>query len=594
MESPVLLCALLMFTVLYWHGFFLVDYLLRKHAPTWYGRLQREDELRKLIPLILGIVRMAIGLVVSLPACVQAARTTPWGVNQPLNTAGQICVVSQVGVWLNEVPQVRFYSFELFVHHILCLLATANIIVMPSMNQIKPLYIYFASLLGDIGPVSVMILRMAGHHISTSRLMYSVASGSTAILIFCRIGCAFYTLTQVLTDPYSLTDWVWVMSIFLYGSYSIYVAFGKLRWLGIIRVDPALYRVTYLCRFAVPISHSLLATGCSLTLLSTLFFYGLYIDRPLYSWEVGLLSLNGLVAVAVGLTGALVVRLVYPQHASRLNPWGTLYLPYGMALTAIWVVLLVANFMEHDAQETILASMGVNVPLFYAVARMAQLYSVKDAAAACNEKPPPDENLIKENLRAARQHAAIFVVSLALVASNVLSLAEAARLAVAACLVVLFKPAWSITAVIAPDVEGFGRICIALMLLVVNPAVVAAVIARFIRADASFVDTVVDSALLGGAILVSIAVSTEKPVLGAKMATKPCKANKFIRYYPLIFVLSSILQGLVIWKFVTFEGHVPEISVGFKNFRSILSNPFTWVGVLQMGSLPVVVMRAMG
>ncbi|KAF4964916.1 hypothetical protein FSARC_7188 [Fusarium sarcochroum] len=594
LSGPVLLSGLLMSSVVYWHAFFIVDYLLLKYTPVLYERLRHTDRLRKLCLLILVIVRMTFGLTVSLPACIQAARTTPWGVDQPLNTAGKVCVVSQLAVWSNELPLIRFYSLELFIHHLLCLVATSNIILSPPTHQIKPLYIYLASLVGDIGPGSVMILRLAGHNISTSRLMYYVALGSTSILIFCRIGCAFYTLTHVLTDPYSLVDWVWVCSVLLFSFYSIYSAGCNLRWLGIIKVDPVRYHITYFSRFIVPISHSFIATACGTTLLSTLFLYGLYLDRPLKPLEIGLLSMNGLVATAFGLTWALVVRILYPHSASKSDPWGRLYLPLGTVLTGVWVWAISTQYTRYVARETILASSAINVPLFYAIAKVAQYYSAKDAAAAYDEKPPWDEGPIKRHLEMARENVAIFVISLALLASSILSLSETARLAIATCLVVQLRLRCNIVPLAAANLSGIAGFWMALLILVLEPGfLIFAITAPFIRCENPSGDIMKNYLLLGGTLLVALTVSREKAVSkSCEAKPKSCRIKKF-HLITLILVFLCILQVIMVRKYLLPEERTPEISVGFKNFRSILSNPFTWLGVLQMSSLPVIVLRGM-
>ncbi|KAF5675957.1 hypothetical protein FHETE_2347 [Fusarium heterosporum] len=155
LSGPVLLSGFLLSSIVYSVVFVVVDSLFRRFAPSFYERLKLKDEVRALNPILLAMVRIAIGVTTTLPSCVQAARTTPWGVDQPLNTAGQVCVVSQLAVWSNELFPVRMYSQELFIHHILCLFSAANIILSPPMHQIKPLYMYYASM-----DVRVDVLRL--------------------------------------------------------------------------------------------------------------------------------------------------------------------------------------------------------------------------------------------------------------------------------------------------------------------------------------------------------------------------------------------------------------------------------------------------
>ncbi|PNP85654.1 hypothetical protein FNYG_00710 [Fusarium nygamai] len=550
LNGPTILSGFLMSSVVYWHVYYLADYLLRKYAPTVHERLKNEDELRKLMPLVITLVRMAFGLTVVLPSCVQAARTTPWGVDQPLNNAGKVCVVSQLAVWSNELPQTRFYSMELFVHHVLCLLATANIILSPPIHQIKPLYIYFGSQCGDLGPGSIMILRMAGHKLKTSKLLYNVSLGSTLLLILGRIGGAFYTLTHVLTDPYNLADWVSALGILVFGSYSTYTAFQHLRRLEIIRVDPVRYKITYLCQFAVPISHSLLAVACSATLLSSLFLYGIYLGRPLSPGETHRLSLHSLIAVALGITGALVARLTYPHNASRSNSWGRF------------------------------------------LASVAQYYAAKDVEVARDAKLPPGDSFIRRHVEIALEHAVIIVILLGILIVNLLSLPEAARLSIAACLVVQLRYRWNITPLAAANIHGLAGTFLAIVIIVFEPGFIAfATTGRFIRLESSWSAIFQNYLLLGGTVMAAISVprsgTAPKPCEAMK---KPCRSKR-VHPITIIFVFFCILQAMLIAKYMTFDGKTPDICPGFVNFRSIFSDVYTWVGALHMASLPVVVLR---
>ncbi|RSL63635.1 hypothetical protein CEP53_004382 [Fusarium sp. AF-6] len=594
LSGPVILCCFCMSSLAYWHVFVAVDYLLYKWAPDVYKRLEREDIVRKLNPYLIMIVRMIIGLFISLPACVQAVHTTPWGVDQPLSTSGQVCVVSQLVVWSNELPVARLFSPELFVHHLMCLGATSNILLSPSVHQIKPLYIYFASLVGDIGPGSVMILKTIGYHPHTSRLMFCVSLASTSILIFCRVGCAFYTVTHVLTDPLNVADWVWVLAVMLFGFYSLYSAFRNLNWLGVIRVHPVQYRVTYFCRFMVPVAHTILGVACGVTLLSTLFLYGLYLDRPLRASEIGLISINGLVAAAIGLTGAIIAGITLPYGSSRSNPWGSHYLQFGILLAGLWAhrITKLTDLVDRD---TILSSLRVNLPLFQAVARVAHFYSAKDAVAASDEKLFLDEAPAKRHLQMMCENITIFVVYLALLASNILTISEAGRLAVAACAVNQLRVCSNTIPLSCEAPHRIARILFSMARIAMDHFVVAFLVAaRHIRSEASWSDVASNYLLLGGTVAASLASKS------AVTIRKPCevvtKVRKTRKWNPavFIFVFMCILQAMLVKKYLFFEAGGREISTGFKNFRAILSDPITWAGVLHLSSLPVVVLSGLG
>ncbi|EWG42068.1 hypothetical protein FVEG_15387 [Fusarium verticillioides 7600] len=593
LNGPTILSGFLMSSAVYWHVYYLAEYLVRKYAPAVHERLKNEDELRKLMPLVITLVRMAFGLTVVLPSCVQAARTTPWGVDQPLNNAGKVCVVSQLALWSNELPQTRFFSMELFVHHILCLLATANVILSPPIHQIKPLYIYFASQLGDLGPGSVMILRMAGYKLKTSKLLYTVSLGSTLLLILGRIGSAVYTLTHALTDPYNLADWVSAVGILVFGSYSTYTAFQHLRRLEIIRVDPVRYKVTYLCQFAVPISHSLLAVACSATLLSSLVLYGIYLGRPLNPGETHRLSLHGLIAVALGITGALVARLAYPHNASRSNPWGRLYVPFGTILT-VACISLISTFTSYMDHNTVMASIGVSLPLFFSLARVAQYYAAKDVEVARDAKLFPGDSFVRRHVEIALEHAVIFVILLGILIVNLLSLPEAARLSIAACLVVQLRYHWGITPLAAADIHGLAGTFLAIVLIVFEPGFIAfATTGRFIRLESAWSAIFQNYLVLGGTVMAAIFVprsgTASRPCETMK---KPCRSKR-IHPITIAFVFFGILQAIMIAKYMTFDRKTPEICPGFVNFRSIFSDFYTWVGALHMALLPVVILRGL-
>ncbi|EEU41034.1 uncharacterized protein NECHADRAFT_34067 [Fusarium vanettenii 77-13-4] len=553
LSGPVILCCFCMSSVAYWHVFVVVDYLLRKWAPDVYKRLEREDIVRKLNPYLIMIVRMIIGLFVSLPACVQAIHTTTWGVYQPLSTSGQICVVSQLVVWSNELPVARLFSPELFVHHLLCLAATSNILISPPVHQIKPLYIYFASLVGDIGPGSADVLH-----------------------------------------PFNLADWVWVLAVMLFGFYSLYSAFRNLKWLGVIRVHLVQYRVTYFCRFMVPVAHTMLGAACGVTLLSALFLYGLYLDRPLRASEIGLISINGLVAAAIGLTGAIITGIALPYGSSRSTPWGSQYLQVGILLAGLWAHRI-TKLTDYVDRETILSSMGVSLPLFQAFARLAHYYSAKDAVAASGEKLYLDETPAKRHLQVMCENITTFLVALALLVFNILTVSEAGRLAVAACAVNQLRVCSNTIPISCKSSQQTARALFTMARIAVDHFVVAFLVAaRHIRPEASWTDVASNSLLLGGTVFASLAsrsaVTIKKPCEVVTKVRKTKKWNPAI----FIFVFMCILQSMLVKKYLSFEAGSREVSVGFKNFRAILSDPITWAGVLHLSSLPVVVLSGLG
>ncbi|KAG8667375.1 hypothetical protein FPOAC2_12538 [Fusarium poae] len=589
MELPncqVLLAGFLISSVIYWNAYFVVDYLLRKLAPNAYRRLE-EDELRKLVPLIFAILRAFFGLTVTFPSCVVAAVTTPWGVDQPLNSHGQFCVVSQAAGWANELALIRFYSFELFVHHIICLLVTSNIIFAPAVHQIKPLYIYYASLVGDVGPVSVTILRLLGYRLQTSKPMYWISLASTMILIFGRIGCALYTLTQVMTDPSNLTDWVWVLSVLLFGSYSIYNAIRNLQRLEIIKVDPRRYRVTYFNQFNIPIANMYLALACSVSLLSTLFLYGIYLDRPLRMGETHLISLHGLIAVAFGLTGALLLKMTRISNLS--DPWGKLYVPSGVLIAGHWTKLITRHTTYVD-RDTLLASMGISIPLFFTFSRVAQYYAVKDALVISDEKRPVDSRYKRLHLESVIEQATIFLLTLCFSTIHGASPSDTARLAICASLILQLRYPGEDPATVENVDETISTLLCPTKLVTSRLLIIS--MTGWYAGNTNDPMNVISPRITLGAI-VSMAFLISKPLVTSTPRQKNLAPRKSRRTHTmaLLYVFFGTLQVIMVWKYATFEEGTSKASLGFKNFRSVLSDPFTWVGLLHMASLPIVVLR---
>ncbi|KAM0241862.1 hypothetical protein ACHAPO_001560 [Fusarium lateritium] len=590
MEFPncqMLLASFLLSSVIYWNAYFIVDYLLRKLAPNAYRRLE-EDELRKLVPLIFAILRAFFGLTVTFPSCIVAAATTPWGVDQPLNSYGQFCVVSQAAGWANELALIRFYSFELFVHHVICLLVTSNVILSPAVHQIKPLYIYYASLVGDVGPVSVTILRLLGYRLQTSKPMYWISLASTMVLIFGRIGCALYTLTQVMTDPYNFTDWAWVLSVLLFGSYSIYNAVRNLQRLGIIKVDPNRYSVMYFNKLNIPIANMYLALACSASLLSTLFLYGIYLDRPLRMGETHLISLHGLIAVAFGLTGALLLRMTYIID-SLPNPWGKLYVPFGVLITSHWASFITRHTTYFD-RDILLASLGISAPLFFVFSRTAQYYTVKDAMAASDEKLPVDSGYKRLHLESVIEHATIFLLALGFSAFHGTSPSETARLAICASLILQLRDPGD-DPMSGANVDKMISTLVSPTKLVTSRLFIISITGWYVGSRSDPMKAISPRMTLGAIVAMAFYISkpliTSKPCQGIPVPRKSRKTYTMT----LLYVFFYTLQVLMVWQYATFEEGTSKTSLGFKNFRSVLSDPFTWVGLLHMASLPIVVLK---
>ncbi|KAJ4313050.1 hypothetical protein N0V84_009629 [Fusarium piperis] len=239
--------------------------------------------------------------------------------------------------------------------------------------------------------------------------------------------------------------------------------------------------------------------------------------------------------------------------------------------------------------------MGVSLPLFQAIARVAHYYSAKDAVAASDEKLHLDEAPAKRHLQMVCENVTIFLVSLTLLASNFLTISEAGRLALAACAVNQLQACSNIIPLHNETSQGITRVLFVMARMVVDHFVVAFVVAaRHIRPEASWSDVAFNYLLLGGTVAASLASK------GAVTVRKPCevvtKVRKTRKWNPavFIFVFMCILQAMLVKKYHSFEAGSREISTGFKNFRAILSDPITWAGALHLSSLPVVVLSGLG
>jgi len=391
-----------------------------------------------------------------------------------------------------------------------------------------------------------------------------------------------------MTDPYNLTDWVWVMAVLVFGSYSIYTAIGNLKRLGIIKVDPIRYKATYFNLFQVPIAHMYMALACSVSLLSTLFIYGIYLERPLLTGETHLISLHALVATVIGLTVAVGVRWGFPHSACLANPWGDLYVPFGVLAAGHYANCISRQtYVDHD---TVLGSIGISVPLFFVFSRVAQYYTAKDAAAIREEKKPGGVNYVKIHLESAVKHAVILVIALGVSALRGMNVLDTARLASCASVLGQLRTPWPFDE--SPLTLEIRRPLDSLVAFVKSDLTLANVTAWYIGfKSSSFAEAIQARLILAMTFTAATAISREMvPPKSCKAASTPNK-SRGSNLITLIYVIFGTLQAMLIWKYITYEDGTPEVGVGFKNFRSILSDPRTWVGLLHMAALPVVVLQ---
>ncbi|KAJ4131680.1 hypothetical protein NW768_005873 [Fusarium equiseti] len=385
-----------------------------------------------------------------------------------------------------------------------------------------------------------------------------------------------------------MTDWVWVMAVLVFGSYSIYTAIVNLKRLGIIKVDPIRYKVTYFNLFEVPIANMYMALACSVSLLSTLFMYGIYLDRPLRTGETHLISLHALVAVVIGLTVAAGARWGFPHSVCLANPWGYLYVPFGVLAAGHYAKYISRQtYVDHD---TVLGSMGISFPLFFVFSGVAQYYTAKDAAATREEKKPADVNYAEIHFESAVKHAVIFVITLGVSTLRGMSVLDTARLASCASVLGQLRTPWPFDE--SPLTLNIRRPMGSLVSFVKSDLSLANVTAWYIGFRSRSFAEAIQARLILAMIFTAATLISRKMVStkSSKTASTPSK-SRGSHLITLLYIIFGTLQAMLVWKYITYEDGTPEVSLGFKNFRSILSDPRTWVGLTHMAALPIVVLH---
>ncbi|KAH7013524.1 hypothetical protein EDB80DRAFT_835630 [Ilyonectria destructans] len=624
-SGPVLFCGFVLCICAWWSLFPAVEAGLRKINPTLYHRLDSESRTKKLLPMIMMAMRVVLGVLVTFPSCSYAALTTPWGVDKQLSRAGDICVASQLTVWATELGMIRDYSPELFVHHLVCLLVSINVVLSPPIHQIKMLYILFASQLGDLGPGTIVVLKMAGLRPDSSKVMYGVVLASTCWLVMSKVGTGFWSVGNALQSPYQIADWAWAFCVLFWALYSLFGAYRNLKWLKIVKSNPLRpYSIVCFNRVTVPTSHIFLGTAFGTTLLSTLFIYGMNHTEFLTSSDLTKLPFLGLLGVSLGLTSAMGMRAVYPVKASQTDPWGRdLYLHYGMLVVAGWTYSISSSTLD-IGRSAILGALALNVPLFQTLAKVSYYYSIKDAAThflppdpeAEDEKPilvapalaKLDKTATKAHLGVARANLTIFLISVALLACKVLNLTEAGTLALGASLIsqLIRSPGMIYDSLSDSKVAPFLHalltsvgVAIELSILVYELA------ARQLRSDnASYSGIISDYALVGAVIAAGFASEvllagkqkTRRPA--SKSAAADARPKKSQIMSPMVFSILCVFvtQCFMAKEVIRYSG--PQVlqdpGVWFKNFRDILTSLKVWAAVVAAGSMPVVLFKALG
>lgn len=310
-----LYAVFLLAAIVYWTVFMIVKAMIRKLWPKTYAQL-RQDPPKKLTPVVIMVVRIIFGLAVSLPSCIMAGATTPWGYGRELNTAGQICVVSQGLVWVNELQAMMDYSIHLMVHHLVCIAVMANIILAPNIHQVKPLYIFFASQIGDLGPGSILILKTLGKRPNNSMLLRCIVVVATGVIIFSKTTVHLWGFGMAFQSPHRVGDWLWGICLLFFGIYCLNNAHKNLTWIGLFKVVSKPAGLAIGEKFRIPLLNLYVALGALAALVFSLFVYSFNLDRGLKTYEIGLTWYLHAIMFICGTMGVFIISLPWINHYS--------------------------------------------------------------------------------------------------------------------------------------------------------------------------------------------------------------------------------------------------------------------------------------
>ncbi|KAH6900774.1 hypothetical protein B0T10DRAFT_543023 [Thelonectria olida] len=607
-------------TIIWWGAYLAAEPVFRKIAPTLYAQMAAESREKMLIPAILFGLRIFFGLLVTFPACTYAGLTAPWGLGVPLDRAGEICIASQVTVWSTELGLIMPYSFELFIHHIVCLIVTANVIWSPPVHPIRPMYILVATQLGDLPPCGILLLKMAGRRPGTSKLLYGFTLATTAWIMFSKITGGLWAVGNTLQNPNRAGDWIWAFATLFWVAYCLLTAYKNLKWLKIIKSSPLRPYSLLICgRLGVPISHLLLGFAFGVTIASTLCIYGIHNENPLTQENLNNLASMSAFSTMIGLTGAMVLKALLPISAATTDPWGRdLYLQYARLLVGYWAYMS-TELLPNIAKSVLLSALALNAPLLHAMAKVSHHVSAYDAATrflapdsgSDEEKPVPavpemgklPKHVLAGHIGMARANFAIFSISLALLSCKYLDLIEASSLAAGSFLIsqLLRSPCMVYDSLKDAAIGTFAHAllsCLGTALEVFVAVYLAAEDARCANFVANHRFLIAGTVVAGFAADFLLKPKNRPPKLKVTVTrefNEKAKRNKGRLISPVAFTfLCTGLAQIVIGRAVlTYSGsiNVPGPGIGFLNFRDIITSPQIWASVMGAASMPPVLFK---
>lgn len=604
-------------TVIWWTMYMSSEPLFRALCPKLYKRLASESREKMLVPAILFALRILIGLTITFPACAYAGFNSPWGLGVPLSRAGEVCVASQVTVWSTELGLLLPYSFELFVHHVVCLVVTAHVVWSPPVHPVRPLYVLFATQLGDLPPCGILLLKMAGLRPMTSRLLYGFTLATTAWILGSKVTGGLWVVGNALQNPNRAGDWAWALAVLFWVYYCLLTIYKNLKWLHVLKPDPLRPYALLVCgRSSVPLSHLLLGLGFAATMVSTLAVYGIHHGTRLTHEDMKNLGTMSAIAAALGLTGAMVLKALLPVDAAKTDPWGRdMYLQWGRFMVGWWAFLGTSMLPDMN-QPVLLSCLALHVPLLQAASKAAHYLSARDASTRFflpgpNEKPLPaapamkrlPEHVAAEHMDLARSHFTMFLVAVGLMSYERLDLTEAALLAVVAFLAhqALRSPFMVYRSLEDASLATFVHAllsCVGTMLEATFLVYVAAWDSRYATMASEkryLVAGTVAAGLAADVLFRGRKKSNIAPEKISKDSKKDKKNKTADKKKPLIspvtftLLFLGALQIAVGQEVLRYNGDkvVPEPGTAFLNFRDVLTSPRIWGGVMGAAVMPV-------
>ncbi|KAI9900687.1 hypothetical protein N3K66_004949 [Trichothecium roseum] len=218
--KELLFSSYLGLTCVYWIYFKLVEVTVRRFFPDFH-RANNINRMGDLLPAIVMIVRGTWGLLITFPACVAAAATTPWERGQDMNAWGQVCLATQAATWAGELHLQNEVCGPVFFHHVASLLVLANQAMFTKVHAIKAVYIFLAAQLGDLTFCAGKVLRKCGLSPRNSWRCWTCTLGSGVVSVFSKCTSVLWLSAQMFESPARGVDWLWGFCLHFFAAYTL-------------------------------------------------------------------------------------------------------------------------------------------------------------------------------------------------------------------------------------------------------------------------------------------------------------------------------------------------------------------------------------